>query len=151
MNNNLENKLKPLLPELIQYYREELDNPTGGNLHIVLEDGNVDESSIWFCQEETGKKADTFGYFLATLMRSFTEDELEKYYENNWNSIELPPEVLVEFKDEDRYGIEQETANELTEGFDFENSFIVTSTGDIYNRNPNGKYLNGKGEEFIHW
>ncbi|MGV8914370.1 MAG: hypothetical protein ACOH1X_02865 [Kaistella sp.] len=75
---------KPLVKNLIQYYYFDLVNPTGGYLHIVLDDGNLDDQSIYFCQNECSKNGDTFGYFLATLLREFTEDELQKLYDDDW-------------------------------------------------------------------
>lgn len=77
-------KLKPFLKDFIQYYYNELGNGTGGTLHIALDDGNVSENDIWFCQEYAQKNNDHFGYFIATLMRYFTEDELEEMYDNGW-------------------------------------------------------------------
>ncbi len=75
---------KPYIKELIKYYYELPDNGAGGNLHIVLDDGNVDYRSIYFCQEECEKSKDTFGYFLCELLSYFLECELEKMYNDNW-------------------------------------------------------------------
>lgn len=76
---------KPLLKQFIKFYYEDLENGAGGNLHIALDDGNLHDDDIYFCQEEAMKNGDSFGYFLATLMRSFKEEELEKmYFDNHW-------------------------------------------------------------------
>ncbi len=72
---------KPLVKEFIRYYYR--DNPTGGNLHIVLDDGNLNEGYIFHCQERCEIEGDTFGYFLATLLRHFTTEELEEMYQTN--------------------------------------------------------------------
>jgi len=77
-------KLKPFLCDFIQYYYDDLQNSTGGYLHIATDDGNLTEQDIWVCQEQCEKNADNFGYFIATLMRHFTEDELDKLYEDYW-------------------------------------------------------------------
>ena len=78
------NKLKPYLQDFVGYYYGLENNAAGGRLHIVLDDGNLEPESIWFCQEGAMKEGDTFGYFLATLLRYFTMEELEAMYKNNW-------------------------------------------------------------------
>ena len=75
---------KPLLKELIKFYIEELDHPTGGYLHVILDDGNTDAASIRYCLSECQLYGDSFGIFLARLMREFTEDELRGMYEGDW-------------------------------------------------------------------
>jgi hypothetical protein len=84
MDNQSMEKFKPLLRDFIRFYYKELGCCTGGNLHIVLDDGNLSEQDIWYCQEEAQKAGDTFGYFLATLMRYFTEEELTEMYGADW-------------------------------------------------------------------
>ena len=77
-------KFKPFLNDFIQYYYKDLGNGSGGYLHIATDDGNLSENNIWFCQELCEKEGDTFGHFIATLMRHFTESELEEMYEKDW-------------------------------------------------------------------
>ena len=77
-------KFKPHLNDLIKFYYKDLENPTGGYLHVALDDGNLTENDIWFCQERSKEHGDTLGYFLATLMRSFAESELLDLYEKDW-------------------------------------------------------------------
>jgi len=77
-------KFKPFLCDFIRYYYEDLENLTGGHLHIATDDGNLTEQDIWYCQDRCKFHNDDFGYFIATLMRHFTEDELEEMYENYW-------------------------------------------------------------------
>ncbi len=76
--------LKPHICELVKYYYEDLDNPTGGYLHVVLDDGNVGDGVLYSCQQDCLSAGDTFGYFLATLLREFTEDERADMYEMGW-------------------------------------------------------------------
>ena len=38
--------------QLIQAYYEEPGNGAGGNCHVVLDDGKLEDSSVHFCQEE---------------------------------------------------------------------------------------------------
>ncbi len=81
-------KFKPLLKDFIKFYYEDLGNVTGGYLHVVLDDGNLGEGTIYSCQTECEEKGDTFGYFLATLLRLFTEDKLQEMYDADWQEIE---------------------------------------------------------------
>ena len=74
---------KPLIREFILYYYEGMDNPTGGKLHIALDDGNLRDGDLDFCQEQCEKAGDTFGYFLVTLLRHFTQEEREAMYDDN--------------------------------------------------------------------
>lgn len=75
---------KPLVKELIKFYYEELCIGTGGDFHIVLDDGNIEDEHVWLCQEEAEKNNDTFGIFLGQVLRMFTEDERKKMYEDDW-------------------------------------------------------------------
>ena len=76
--------LKPFLNQFIQFYYHDLGNSSGGSLHICLDDGNLDEGSIHFCQEYANKNNDSYGIFLARLLREFTEEELEYLYNKDW-------------------------------------------------------------------
>lgn len=73
-----------ILPELIDIYMNYLDNPSGGNLHIALSDGNLSDGDIWFCQEAAMKAGDRFGELIGELLRSIPEDEREAMYEIGW-------------------------------------------------------------------
>ena len=66
---------------LARFYQDELDNPTGGNLHIVLSDGNVGDSHVRFCLEEARSARDHVGVALAELLLDLTEEERERIYE----------------------------------------------------------------------
>lgn len=78
-------KLKPFIGDFVKYYKSDLDNPNGGNLHVVIEDGNIEDGLVWRCQDDCEKEKDGFGYFLATMLRHFTEEERETLFENDWN------------------------------------------------------------------
>jgi len=77
-------KMMPRVYDFIYFYTQFWFGGTGGFLHIVLDDGNVDDESVWYCQEQASLQNDTFGYFLATLLRFFTEDEREVMYADGW-------------------------------------------------------------------
>lgn len=76
--------LKLNLLYFIKYYREDLGNISGGSLHICLDDGNLSQTDLIYCQNFAKEEGDYFGYFLATLMLEFTEGELDKFYNNGW-------------------------------------------------------------------
>lgn len=75
-------KYKPFVKELIHFYYKDLDNGTGGLLHIVLDDGNTD--CIQFCKEECEENGDSFGFFLCRILEEFTEYELTEMFESDW-------------------------------------------------------------------
>lgn len=79
-----EDVFKPVIKELIQYYYQNLGNGTGKFLHIATDDGNLEDSHLWFCQQECEKNGDELGYLIATILRNFTVEEREKMYDNNW-------------------------------------------------------------------
>ena len=83
-------KFKPIVCDLIEYYREDMGNGAGGSLHTALDDGNLDDGDIWLCQEEAQKRDDDMGYFIATILRHFTEHEREEMYEADWPSAPFP-------------------------------------------------------------
>lgn len=80
--------LKPFIKQLIRYYYEVLENYTGGYLHIVLDDGNVEHANILSCKEECELNNDSFGVFLADVLLEFTEEELFSLYESGWWGME---------------------------------------------------------------
>ena len=80
-------KLKPFYKIFIKDYYYDLDNGAGGNLHIILDDGNIDKEDIKFCREQCEEKKDEFGLFLCELLDCFSTGELEKMYEDNWWGI----------------------------------------------------------------
>lgn len=65
--------MKPTIPEvlpLIKEFAKKEGNEVGGNLHITLDDGNVDDGHIQYCLERSCKAGDTLGVRVAeTLMK----------------------------------------------------------------------------------
>src|SRR5688572_15279597 len=62
---------KPTIPEvmpLVRAFYEKPGNGVGGALHIVLEDGNVDDGSVRFCLNEARKRADEDAIRLAEIL-----------------------------------------------------------------------------------
>lgn len=83
--------LKPFLNQFVQFYYQDLGNWTGGNLHICLDDGNLEHDHVFFCLEQAQREKDSFGYFLACLMHEFTTEELEEHYKSYWGMREYDP------------------------------------------------------------
>lgn len=76
----LEQAFDRCLPYLIAYYLNH--HPAGHNLHIVLSDNNVDDESLWFCQEQCEQKGDLLGLLIATTFRHIPEYDREKTIEH---------------------------------------------------------------------
>jgi hypothetical protein len=64
-----------------QYYRTEI---TGGSCHIVLDDINLDDSSVQFCVEYSEKEGDFFGKTIAEMMLKLDEAEREQVLTEAW-------------------------------------------------------------------
>lgn len=52
-----------LLPRVVKLYQRE---PTGGPLHLVLDDGNVRDTDVMFCADQAQKAGDDEAFELAT-------------------------------------------------------------------------------------
>ena len=59
---------------VVEYY---LDHPSGGNLHILLDDGNCRPSDLQFCLGEAVRHRDVEGQYLCEMLLPFSESELE--------------------------------------------------------------------------
>lgn len=56
-------------------------NENGGNLHIALEDGNLEDSHIEFCWETASECHDHEGMKLADALLKMSFEEREELYE----------------------------------------------------------------------
>lgn len=77
-------RLKPVISELIQFYCKLPENSAGGNLHIVLSDGNLEEGFLSFGQDQCQNYDDHLGYLIAAVLRCFSAEEREQMYEEGW-------------------------------------------------------------------
>lgn len=72
---------KPTVPEVLpiarRYFAKE-GNAAGGSLHIVLEDGNIDDSSVQFCREWALERGDADGVALADLLLRMSKTQRKK-------------------------------------------------------------------------
>jgi hypothetical protein len=61
------------------------DNPGGGSLHIVLDDGNCEDSHIWWCiKNPIVEEEDEAALMVAGLLFCLSEDERLQLYEKDW-------------------------------------------------------------------
>lgn len=63
-----------------EYYLDH-DNPTGGYLHVVLDDGNVGDADVKFCLMEADRGGDDAAVALGWALLGLTEEERERVYE----------------------------------------------------------------------
>ena len=72
---------KTTVPEVMilvkEYYKE---NPVGGNLHIVLDDGNVKDSNVQFCLNQAEENGDVKGVELAKILLQMSKTQRLKLY-----------------------------------------------------------------------
>lgn len=68
--------------ELLEYYYDHHESGcVGGNLHIALDDGNLEDGNLWFCYEQAEKERDLLGMYLASTMWTMTMEGREKVRE----------------------------------------------------------------------
>lgn len=74
---------KPLVPEvlpLVQAYYAKPGHEAGGNLHIVLDDGNVDHGSVEYCFARCLQEDDRDGAALAAKLMEMSYTQRLKLY-----------------------------------------------------------------------
>lgn len=76
---------KPTVPEvapLVKAFYAMWGNGVGGSLHIVLDDGNVEDSSIEFCRKWAEDHGDLSGIALAMVLARMSKTQRSKlaYY-----------------------------------------------------------------------
>jgi len=72
---------RPTVPELIprlkDYYAKP-GNGVGGSLHIILEDGNTQDSHVRMCLEWAKERGDADGVMLAEMLLKMTRTQRGK-------------------------------------------------------------------------
>ena len=69
---------KPTVPDVLpiaKAYLAKPGNAVGGSLHIVLDDGNVQDSHVDHCIERARERGDEDGVLLATLLRQMSRTQ----------------------------------------------------------------------------
>jgi hypothetical protein len=72
---------KPTIPEVIERFREYHRKPGNlawGSLHIVLDDGNVEDAHVAFCVEHAEAQGDTEGAELARILLAMSKTQRSK-------------------------------------------------------------------------
>ncbi len=57
-------------------------NGCGGNLHIVLDDGNLETGHVQFCLDQAQEHNDEKGIELAKALLDLTEDQRDTIYQS---------------------------------------------------------------------
>lgn len=71
-------------------------NGAGGSLHIVLDDGNVEDSHVDFCIQFAIEREDPFGKWLARVLRLMSTTQRKKLGELKWAEVaQVGPHVTV--------------------------------------------------------
>ena len=68
-----------VLPLVRAYYAKN-GNSCGGNMHIVLDDGNTDLDSILFCRNQAQQSGDADGERIANLLIQMSLTQRNKIY-----------------------------------------------------------------------
>ena len=79
--------MKPTIPEVLPLAKAYVRKPwfgVGGNLHIVLDDGNIENSNILFCQDLCRGDKDVDGERLCGLLLQMTKTQRRKIVRQCW-------------------------------------------------------------------
>jgi len=74
---------KPTVPQilpLVNKYYSRIGNGSGGNLHIVLDDGNVEDHHVLFCKKQCIEKNDVEGVLLSNLLLEMSKTQRKKIH-----------------------------------------------------------------------
>lgn len=77
--------MKPTIPDVMpvaKAYIAKPGNSVGGNLHIVLEDGNVHDDHIKFCLDQCIQANDRDGVYLCELLLRMSRTQRTKISRN---------------------------------------------------------------------
>jgi len=73
--------MKPKIPEVLPFAKEYYSlHGAGGNLHIILDDGNIDDDDIEFCLQCSKNENDLEGIKLAELLLKMSKTQRRKIY-----------------------------------------------------------------------
>ena len=78
---------RPTVPEvtvLARAYYAKPGDAAGGNLHVVLDDSNLDDSSISFCLERAHEAGDADGVVLAEKLLALTRTQRRRLSYNKY-------------------------------------------------------------------
>lgn len=67
------------LLELVKYYYQ--TNCAGGNLHVLLDDGNTEYSTLQFCLDTCEDQGDLLGALICEMLYSLPEKAIQEFYQ----------------------------------------------------------------------
>jgi hypothetical protein len=71
--------MKPSIPDVVPDFRAYYaKNPSWGSLHIVLDDGNVEDGSVRFCIEYAQQSGDAEGERLGKILLTMSQTQRRK-------------------------------------------------------------------------
>jgi hypothetical protein len=70
----------PDVARMVRDYYATDGNEAGGYMHIVLDDGNLGDDSIRFCQGECAKAGDAAGVRLADILLEMSPSQRKRLY-----------------------------------------------------------------------
>jgi hypothetical protein len=76
----VDDRLGLLRIRIRDYYRSAPDRAAGGWLHIVLEDGNIEDAHVRWCRDEAALNGDVVGSELAGEILELSETDREYLY-----------------------------------------------------------------------
>lgn len=79
--------------KLIAEYDQIPENLCGGNLHIILDDGNIEDHHILSCYTYCKDKKDYLGMLICSLLMDIDESEREKAI--NTTSIDYEEQIMA--------------------------------------------------------
>lgn len=71
--------MKPTIPEVIDRFRAYYKlNPAWGSLHVVLDDGNIDDATVRWCRDWAIEHSDPEGAALAEILLRMSKTQRSK-------------------------------------------------------------------------
>jgi hypothetical protein len=78
---------RPTVPQVLPFVRAYYnDHGAGGSLHIVLDDGNLEDGSVQFCIDSAEERGDAAGAALGRLLLQMTRTQRAKVYRTKWST-----------------------------------------------------------------
>lgn len=72
---------KPTVPQVLPVVKEYyMAHASGGSLHIVLDDGNVDDDDVEFCVDWADRESDHPGVLLANVLLLMSKTQRRKLH-----------------------------------------------------------------------
>ena len=90
MNKSIIKDASVFIQDIRDYYEKD-GNAAGGNLHIVLDDGNLDDGSILFCINNCIERNDVDGLRLCKILFACSMTQRGKLY--HWDRVVWDQEI----------------------------------------------------------